>query len=220
MSKHEAPCDFTLPLKSPRQGFYLTCLCRQDGLGNDDSGLPSVVLPGTPLSEPGTPLWLGQRQPTAMQEGTAGMHRYQHSSPTPSPLRCCQPATAQQHGCTTAWLRLLVLQHMSGLHGLPACLVLVKVDASSRYWVPPWLASPGLRGCGSPAHALGVRRSPHAYVPGCSRHVLTHHQHSSLPTPRLMPPGQSLVLAEHGQRPYLLETSPCIERLASHLRCM
>ena len=96
-----------------------------------------MVLPGTPLSEPGTPLWLGQRQPHAMQEGTAGAHQYQHSSPTPSPLRCCQIAI-----CSTVWLRVLVLQHMSGPHDLPASSVLVAVDASSCYGVRPRLAQP------------------------------------------------------------------------------
>ena len=126
MSRREAPCDFTMPMESPCQGSDATCPYLQDGLVNDDSGLPSVVLPGTPLSEPGTPLWLGQRQPTAVQQGSAGAHRYQQSSPTPSPLRCCQLAIY-----SVAWLCVLVLQHMSGPHGLPVCLVLAAVDASS-----------------------------------------------------------------------------------------
>ena len=143
-------------MKSPRQGCDGTCPCLQDGLGNDDSGLPSVVLPGTPLSEPGTPLWLGQRQPPAMQQGAAGAHRYQHSSPTPSPLRCCQPAI-----CSVAWLRVLVLQHMSAYVVCQPVWRLSKWMPACNNGCPHGLPSPCLLGCSSLAHALSpVRRLP------------------------------------------------------------
>lgn len=119
------------------------------------------MLPGTPLSEPGTPLWLGQRQPTTMQQGTAGAHRYQHSSPTPSPLRCRQLAI-----CSNVWLPWLVLQHMSGPHGLPnpAHWVPLPCISARSNWCLHGSPSPDLLGWQQPCPQVNGEAFSHANI--------------------------------------------------------